>query len=363
MTHDITHIDLFSGIGGFALAARNAGFRTVAFSELDPYASAVLRKHWPDVPNLGDIKTADFGPCAGATLLTGGFPCQPFSCAGKQRGKEDDRFLWPAMLAAIATVKPAWIVGENVTGIIRMELDRVLADLEAQGYAALPIVIPACAVDAKHRRDRVWIVANASGRRFSGTGEGQIQLPRGAETVGACETLANREGLGRGEVLGRSQGPGGHVDECCEKCGDRGWCIAAFDDGRACYKCSRGHYWESSDVADADILRGGEESGALPGTQGPPASNEGRRGWSESGNCGETVADTNGEQLARRWPRARTAGRNQSSDPCRWPTEPPVGRVVNGLPRRVDRIKGLGNAIVPQVAFQILKAIADLETK
>lgn len=262
MTHELTHIDLFSGIGGFSLAARWAGFRTVCFSEVDPYTSAVLRKHWPGVPNLGDITRADFGPHAGATLLTGGFPCQPFSCAGKQRGKEDHRFLWPAMLEAIATVKPTWIVGENVSGIISMELDRVLADLEGQGYTAFPLIIPACAVDAKHRRDRVWIVAHSEKLRRHGGEHGKHQEEGGIQFQ-----------------------------------------IRA---------------------------------------------------------SGCPLSDTESKQAPREGSSRFFA---QPSQCCGWEPEPPVGRVVDGLPNRLDRLKGLGNAIVPQVAFQILKAIADLETK
>jgi len=155
-----THIDLFSGIGGFALAARWTGFRTVAFCECEPYAKRVLRKHWPDVPIHDDVRSFPGERYAGATLLTGGFPCQPFSLAGKRAGEKDDRFLWPAMVAVIEAVRPAWIIGENVPGIVTMELDRCASDLEAQGYAVWPVIVPACAVDARHRRDRVWIMAN-----------------------------------------------------------------------------------------------------------------------------------------------------------------------------------------------------------
>lgn len=265
--NELTHIDLFSGIGGFALAARWAGFKTICFSEVDDYASAVLRKHWPDVPNVGDITRADFGPYSGATLLTGGFPCQPFSVAGKRAGAGDDRFLWPAMLAVVERTKPAWIVGENVTGIIRMELDRVLADLEAEGYTAWPLVIPACAVDARHRRDRVWI-------------------------------MAHNQSLGRGEVRGRASGQSGHTDKR----------------GEAATNAMRERSFPAS------------LQGVYPSQKGSGARDE------------------------------------QSQRSCRWPAEPGVGRVAHGIPSRVDRIKGLGNAIVPQVAFEILRQIAAIET-
>jgi DNA (cytosine-5)-methyltransferase 1 len=161
-----THLDLFSGIGGFAIAAQNAGFETIGFSEIEPYACAVLNKHWPNVKNHGDIKSING---IKADLVTGGFPCQPYSVAGKRKGAADDRALWPEMLRVIAEARPAWIVGENVAGIINMELDRVLSDLEALGYATWPLVIPACATDARHRRDRVWIVAHSMRGRHTGS--------------------------------------------------------------------------------------------------------------------------------------------------------------------------------------------------
>lgn len=158
----MTHVDLFSGIGGFALAAQWAGFKTVCFSEVEPYAIKVLKRHWPDVPNVGDITTADFRQYTGATLLTGGFPCQPWSRAGLQKGTDDDRNLWPSMLQAIRTIRPSWVVGENVDGIIGLEFCEMLTDLEGAGYIAQPVTIPACAVGAGIERERVWILASSN---------------------------------------------------------------------------------------------------------------------------------------------------------------------------------------------------------
>jgi DNA (cytosine-5)-methyltransferase 1 len=156
-----THLDLFSGIGGFALAAKWNGYRTVGFCDNEPYAQAVLKKHWPEVQCHKDIREVRGELYAGVTLLTGGFPCQPFSVAGKQRGKDDNRYLWPEMLRVIQEAKPAWIIGENVAGIVNLALDQVHTDLEAEGYEVESIIIPACAVDAPHRRDRVWIVGHS----------------------------------------------------------------------------------------------------------------------------------------------------------------------------------------------------------
>ena len=155
------HLDLFSGIGGFALAAQWAGMQTIGFSEIDDFACKVLAKNFPKVPNLGNIKEIEGNECGSIDIITGGYPCQPFSGAGKQRGKHDNRHLWPEMFRIIKTARPAWVLCENVVGHIKLGLDEVLDDLEGEGYAARPIVIPACATDKIHRRDRVWILANS----------------------------------------------------------------------------------------------------------------------------------------------------------------------------------------------------------
>jgi DNA (cytosine-5)-methyltransferase 1 len=178
----MNHLDLFSGIGGFSLAAQRVwgkDHNIVAFVEQDKYCQKVLNKHWPDVPIIeniedyryerfegGPVKTEGF-KCGeyqqpSIDLLTGGFPCQPFSVAGKRKGKEDDRFLWHEMLRIIQESKPSWIIGENVTGIIAMELDNCITELECEGYEVQTFIIPACGVDLPHQRERSWILANAS---------------------------------------------------------------------------------------------------------------------------------------------------------------------------------------------------------
>ena len=154
------HGDLFAGIGGFALAAQRVGLETKWMVEIDEFCRKVYAKHFPDVKQYGDIKEVETLPYV--DLLTGGFPCQPFSVVGRREGTRDDRYLWPDMLRIIRAVNPRWVVAENVPGIddkTYMVLDTVLDDLESSGYQAVPIEIPACAVGAPHLRQRVWIVA------------------------------------------------------------------------------------------------------------------------------------------------------------------------------------------------------------
>lgn len=159
------HLDLFSGIGGFALAAKWAGFETVQFVEKDSFCQKVLRKHWPDVPIHDDIKTFHYEH-EHVKLLTGGFPCQGFSVAGKKRGVKDDRYLWPDMYRVIKECKPDYVLVENVMGFVEMALDNILDDLGSQYYATQSFIIPACAANAPHRRERVWIIANALNKRL-----------------------------------------------------------------------------------------------------------------------------------------------------------------------------------------------------
>jgi len=315
----LTHLDLFSGIGGFALAARMVGqIETVAFCEREAYAQRVLKKHWPDVPICDDIHTLkgnDYGPI---DLITGGFPCQPYSLAGKRGGNDDDRALWPQMLRVIREARPTWIIGENVPGIISMALDGVLADLEREGYACETFAIPACAVDAKHRRNRIWIVANSSGGRCCGKGGGKMEQPGRAEAISAGGDVAHGESLGRRARRARGS-----------------------------YSSSpRQREQTLQDVADA---QSGERRLQLSaGHENQGAESHGRR---EAVSVSDSL---NG------WAGTRRQNGAETSDGCRWLPEPDVGRVAHGIPSRVDRLKGLGNAIVPQVAAALLAKIVEV---
>lgn len=156
-------LDLFSGIGGFSLAGGWAGFETSAFCENDSFCREVLKKHWPGVLKYMDIR--DISNPDHVDLITGGFPCQPFSIAGKKKGKDDARYLWPEFLRIISISKPTWVIAENVTGIVEMELHNIITDLEKENYETQSFIIPACAANAPHRRDRLWIIANRADER------------------------------------------------------------------------------------------------------------------------------------------------------------------------------------------------------
>ena len=174
MRRELTHLSLFTGIGGLDIAAEAAGFRTVGQCEWADYQTKVLERHWPDVPRWRDVRTLtkeSFYEKTGlrtVDVISGGFPCQPFSVAGKRGGKEDDRWLWPEMFRVIKELQPTWVIGENVPGILHLALDTVLADLESAGYTPVSFIVPACGVDAPHRRDRVFIVAYAESKLPTG---------------------------------------------------------------------------------------------------------------------------------------------------------------------------------------------------
>jgi len=160
---EITVGSIFTGIGGFDLGLEAAGMEVKWQVEIDPACNELLEKRWPNVKRYKDVKEVGKNNLEPVDLICGGFPCQPVSVAGKQLGEEDDRWLWPEMLRVIKELKdehgkPTWVIAENVAGLINMGLSDCIADLEKEGYAVQPLVIPACAVQAHHRRDRVWIM-------------------------------------------------------------------------------------------------------------------------------------------------------------------------------------------------------------
>jgi len=201
---------LFSGIGGFDLGLERAGMTIKWQVEIDDFCNRVLEKHWPDVNRYRDIKELRGDELEPVDLICGGFPCQPFSAAGKRRSKEDDRYLWPEMLRVIRAVRPNWIIGENVAGIVSLALDDVLSDLENEGYACQSFIIPACAVNAPHRRDRVWIIANCDN---TGSGTSRDRANREwQEKDERQERLSQHESSGYNEATSNSESKSGESD-------------------------------------------------------------------------------------------------------------------------------------------------------
>jgi DNA (cytosine-5)-methyltransferase 1 len=305
-------LDLFSGIGGFSFGLERAGMRTVAFCEIDHYARRVLEKLWPGVPIYGDVKTLTADRLAAdgiaADVICGGFPCQDISAAGRGVGIEGERSgLWFEMLRLITECRPAWVLAENVPALRNRGADTVLDGLERAGYTAWPLVVGADDVGAPHRRKRVWIVAHAgrSGRRQNTRGAlGNQSQDEGRRE--AHDYKSNRHGESRGAR------------------------DVAHANGVAKRKSRH----------EAETLGVGRETRMEPG---------GRCNGQHQPGPGENMADANGIS-----PVGPAISRAQCGS---WATEPELGRVANGIPHRVDRLRCLGNAVVPLIPELIGRAI------
>lgn len=201
VSQPFTHLDLFSGIGGFALAAKSTWgerYRNVGFCEIDGFCQKVLRKNFgSDIKIFNDIKNLTRKDINGTVrLITGGFPCQPFSVAGKKKGASDDRFLWPEMFRLFRTIRPEWLIGENVVGLWNMEFEDMLSQVESEGYQVETFIIPACALNAPHRRDRIWILAYPSSRRLDAFRNEKDFTYKNSHEWSSEYELQNIEGLG-----------------------------------------------------------------------------------------------------------------------------------------------------------------------
>jgi DNA (cytosine-5)-methyltransferase 1 len=217
-------LSLFAGIGGIDLAAQWAGIETVAFCEIDPFCQKVLKKHWPGVPIFEDVRklrkqtlidTGVIGDGSAIDIICAGYPCQPFSHAGERKGKEDDRHLWPEVSRLLQEIRPTWFLGENVAGHVTLGLDDVLSDLERIGYAAEPFIIPACAVGASHRRDRVFVLAHSNSKHVEGYDTIKIQREpeiQRCKYLGSIEEWARRAAVYEPKLLRTFNGIPNQVD-------------------------------------------------------------------------------------------------------------------------------------------------------
>ena len=343
---------LFSGIGGLDLGLEWAGMICKWQVELDPYCLKVLNKHWPDIPKFKDVKNCGRHNLEPVELICGGFPCQPWSLAGQRRGEEDDRNLWPETFRIVADLRPRYFVGENVPGIAPY-LDTIFNDLERAGYEGFTVEVPAAAFDAPHLRYRVFIVAyskrgqdyereRADLEKEEPSGQG------GDSTFGiSCEDVSNpisTDGGGRPNA-GRTPDQGGGTSEA------RGEGVQPQDGEARTDNIESG----SEDVADTKSERlEGRNNG-----QGRERE-KGMRLLSTGSSESENVDDSSQQRLdgsrnpgERGWP--------EYTDSGWWSGEPDVGRVAHGVPSRVDRLKGLGNAVVPQVAEWIGKRIMEFD--
>jgi DNA (cytosine-5)-methyltransferase 1 len=281
----LKHIGLFEGIGGFSLAARWMGWKTIAWCEWNDYCQKILKQHFKEAQGHGDITKTDFTIYRGnCDILTGGFPCQPYSMAGKRKGKEDERHLWPEMLRAIREIQPRWVIGENVHGLINwnrgLVFHEVQAELEAEGYEVWPYVLPACAINAIHRRDRVWFVAYSN----------------------KCTTR-----------------PPGKSDRAFKNGSKNN------DEPKEWREQTEQH------IGCSNVLR-------------DDTNTECRR---QQERRGQTVSEIGNYYFQSRWPQI----------------EPLLRRGDDGLSNWVDRVKALGNAIVPQMAVQLFRVIALMEVE
>ena len=326
------------------MAAEWAGFETVGQCEFADYPTKVLEKHWPDVPRWRDIRSVtaeNFYERTGlrtVDLISGGFPCQPFSVAGKQKGKGDDRYLWPEMLRVIRKLTPTWVLGENVPGILQIAGKTVCEDLEREGYAVTVFNFEAAAVGASHRRERVFFVAYRNNKRLERWNGEVMRECAGEWFIGKGSTYmadTNRNGTQRDKSEHR-QGCG--VEQGSEDVANAKSRESGEQESRNRREGIGRRSEKVIDVANSNGLR--------------PQEHE---------ICKSAIFEQSSQEL--RGDRQLESGLGGMVDgfSC-WLHEPDgIPRVATGIKNRVDRLKCLGNAVVPQQIYPILQAIADIE--
>jgi len=314
---DITVGSLFSGIGGIDLGLERVGMIVKWQSEIEPYSCRVLKKHWPDVPNLGNIREVNWEEVERVDVIAGGYPCQPFSTAGKRGGSDDPRHLWPEYLRAISVLRPRVAFLENVRGHYSLGFDSVLGDLADIGYDAEWEIVSAQSVGAPHRRERLICLAYPKKFRIN-----EQRFGEGARALGEWSAVQDAIGRSGGVVAYPSQ---------------------QFQHGRG-YRDGVGTVREWSAV---------QESAGGGGRYVADTTKQSRNGepdHSRDSERSETVSEL------------RDCCGSENGSEQWWAVEPDVGRVAHGIPNRVDRLRGLGNAVVPQVAEVVGRVIMEMLT-
>jgi len=365
---NLTHGSLFSGIGGFDLGFERAGIKTLWQVENDPYAVKVLERHWPNVKRYGDIKAIKWEAVEVPDIISGGFPCQPVSVAGKRRGQDDERWLWPEFARCLRILRPRYVVVENVPGLLALGFGDVLGDLAALGYDAEWDSIPAAAFGAPHLRYRVWIVAYAASmfgdggndNARVGLGREQISEPRNDCRAAAIPNpRSGGRGAGERDVLPGEPDAvrGGTLADASERCGRD-----VRTEGRERQGIFRkGRRKPEASMADAE----GEPREVRA------AETERPGGFAGGGTLADPFSIISG-RYGVRWPSGvgwwerepaeiiqdAREGRGQENGLPELKSI--LGRVAYGIPARVDRLKCLGNSIVPQIAEWLGRRIVDL---
>lgn len=406
----MNHASLFSGIGGAEVAASMMGWQNLFHCEIQEFSRKVLDYWFPNSESYEDITKTDFTKWHGKVdVLTGGFPCQPFSLAGRRKGADDNRYLWPQMLRAIRQIHPTWVVGENVAGIktmvqscqvtqmgrtdylfeenhlyreeSRFTLDKICADLEAEGYSVQPIVIPACAIGAPHRRDRVWIIAHTQcdGHSPQGHGNQRARAKKSEEGQDRPQPRSRRLGSGSAPsyTSGKRHGRWSNKQESFTECSRtpnlgtrRSKRLASHTLQHRSHQVHQDHQSQFPDGARSNSLSGQWSSSHSYGN-GSKTLQPGE--GSERTGCKRDVQPeerSTSPEWTDRLSRLQQSGRWRN-----FPTQSPVCRGNDGIPFDVDSltisfpkwrqesIKAYGNAWVPQVAYEIFRAIEAEENK
>jgi len=345
----LRHLDLFSGIGGFSLGLEATGaFETIAFCDIEKYCLEVLEKRFPSVPRYTDLRELNYerlradgiiSDTKKIDIITGGYPCQPFSVAGRKKGEEDPRHLWPEYFRLVKELRPTWVIGENVSGHIKLGLDTVIQNLEDEGYAVRPFSISASSVGANHQRERVWIIANSNdtGDRTSQSSVNQDrqETDQGWERLTQFESSRHSKDM---ENTRRSQWPRAELREENENVEDTRQHSRGIEPSRDQESIRPGSPEKTERAADADKTSGSSEGGEITSTTSEVANSDSQRGrsWEANRQDAEDVR----EPSRRPWDGW-------------WDIEPNVGRVAHGVSKRVDRLKSLGNSLVPSIPYYI----------